>query len=368
VPLSSAERVWIALAALAMLATGGVEAYLYFAGRAASKETSEPGTPIYAASPAQAQRTLSVLAELPGDAPAVAYIDVESLRKLHASPLAGLLGLTGGKSPEDREYQQFVRETGFDYTRDLDRAAVAFWPDGLGEARAGATEDNRAFIVADGRFDEGKIRAYALKAGKVHVSGTENIYEIPGEPAVSFEFLSPRRIAIASGGRSTEFLVSSRSTARDPAFQTRIDRVAGASLFAVARTDSLPKSFYKNFHNSPQIEDLAQSVRSLTLAAQPEGDILKVVLDGESTSAKNALAITTVLEISRMGASAALSGPTTSGQFTNEQDVFLDALIRKSTISHQDRWVRLAFDITPSMLGGGNRTPPAHKAAGSPQE
>ena len=53
---------------------------------------------IYPASPQQAERALGVLGELPPDAPAIGYIDVESLRKLQSSPLAALLGLGGSKS------------------------------------------------------------------------------------------------------------------------------------------------------------------------------------------------------------------------------------------------------------------------------
>jgi hypothetical protein len=295
----------------------------------------------------------------------VAYIDVESLRKVQASPLAALLGLTGSKTPEDREYLQFVRETGFDYARDLDLAAIAFWPDSLGAAPQDKSADNRVFAVADGRFDERKIRAYALKSGTAHPTGIQTIYEVPGTPSTSFEFLSPTRIAIASGTKSRDLLTSSYSPGRDSALQTRIDRVAGAPLFAVARTDRLPNSVYASFRNSPQIESLARSVVGLTLAAQPQGDRLQVVLDGETTSSKNALAITTFLEISRMGFSIASSNSKAFGQLAEERAGFLDALIRQSRISRQDRWVRLDFDITPQMLSG---SPAGQTSAARPKE
>jgi hypothetical protein len=40
----------------------------------------------------------------------------------------------------------------------------------------------------------------------------------------------------------------------------------------------------------------------------------------------------------------------------------MDALVRRSRISHQDRWVRLDFDITPEMLGAGDAASPAGKS------
>jgi len=358
-PLPSAKHAWIASATLALLAAAGIGAYLHVTHRNAPRVADEGGLPIYSATPEQTKRTLEALDELPGDAPSVAYIDVEALRKLHDSPLAALLGLTGGNAAEDREYEQFVQETGFDYTRDLDRVAIAFWFDGLGGRSRAASADNRAFVVADGRFDAEKIRRYALQSGRTRVAGTQTVYDIPGKPPVSFTFLSPTRIAITSGDRSAEFLLASHPRKRDRAFQTHIDRLAGAPLFAVVRTDQLPGRFYASFDNSPQIESLLRSVRSLTLAAKPQGEVLKVALDGESTSANNALTITTLLEISRMGASMAFSDSKPPAQLTHEQTTFLDALIQKSTISHQDQWVRIAFDVTPRMLGSGDLPSPA---------
>jgi hypothetical protein len=362
-PLSSTKRAWLAAGVLVMLAAAAVTACLHFARRSASTAASKAaGPPIYSASPQQIRYTVEVIDELPGDAPGVAYIDVETLRKLQASPLAEILGLRGDPGPEDAEYRKFVRETGFDYTRDLDRAAIAVWFDGLGDSIGAASADSRACAIADGRFNEGKIRAYALKSGRLRVSGSRIVYEIPGKPFVSFEFLSPARIAIASGTRSTELLARRRQTTRDPAFQARIDRVVGAPLFAVLRADALPDSFYANFKSSPQIDSLARTLRTLTLAAQSQRDTLKIVLDGESTSAKDALAISTLLEISRMGASMALPDSKTSAQMSPVQATFMDALVRRSRISHQDRWVRLDFDITPEMLGAGDAASPAGKS------
>ncbi|MBV8549977.1 MAG: hypothetical protein JOY54_01665 [Acidobacteriaceae bacterium] len=66
---------------------------------------------------------------------------------------AGLMKVLAGVRPaEERDYQDFVRQTGFDYTRDVDVLA----------ASADARE---LFFVARGRFDWEKLRRYAEAHG-----------------------------------------------------------------------------------------------------------------------------------------------------------------------------------------------------------
>ena len=364
VALPSAKRVWIGLAVLVLL-LGAVIGFYFHRPPHTPPAAATAGTPVAPASPESPEsprevaQTVGVLNQLPGDAPALAYIDVQSLRKFPGSPVAAILGLTDPNATRDPDYQQFVRATGFDYTRDLDRGAIALWPDGLGEAPQAAANDNRVFVVAEGRFDQNRIRAYVGKLGASQLKGTATIYEVPGTPPIAFEFLSPTRIALTSGSRSADLLIRPHSTTRDRAFQARIDRVAGAPLFAVARTDKLPDSLYASLKNSPEIETLIRSILGLTFTAQPQGGILKVALDGEANSTKNALAISTLLEISRMGASLALSDSKTTSQLTSGQAGFLDALLRQSRISRQSRVVRIALDVTPEMLGAAASAPSA---------
>src|ERR1700719_396593 len=243
-----------------------------------------------------------LLSELPADAPAVAYADVAALRALKNSPLAGLLGLTSPGPEADQEYKEFVRQTGFDYTRDLDKAAIAFWPHSFAVEPGNGIGENRVLAIADGRCDQQKIKAYALRTGKILPSTNPPVYEVPGNPTVSFQFLSPTRIAIASG------------------INARLNRVAGAPIFAVARTENLPQSFYANFANAPQLEKLARSVRGLSLAGKPAGNDTAAALDAECDSVKSAFEISTLLDGFRMVGSMALSDPKALQQMTKEQD------------------------------------------------
>ncbi|MGA8405570.1 MAG: hypothetical protein WB680_00185 [Candidatus Acidiferrales bacterium] len=345
-PVSSTTRAWIVIAVSLLCLLAGGAVYYFRQHRPLPPIVSTlPGAP--AAVPPS-----NILSELPPDAPVVAYIDATTLRSLQNSPLAAALGLASPGPQADRDYANFVRDAGFDYTRDLDHAAVAFWPASIGTP-ANVLGEDRVVAIADGRFDQQKIKAYALRAGKELTRGSQTVYECPGNPPVSFTFLSPTRIALAGGRNATDLLARinlSGSSRRDSAMQSRIDRVTGAPIFAVARTEHLPPSLYDAFHNAPQLEQLARSVQAITLAGQPDGNNLKITLDAESDSLKSALAISILLEGGRMAGSMALSDPNTRRQMTKEQIAFLEALVSQAKITHQNKLVRLVLDITPAML------------------
>jgi len=357
VPLSSAKRAWIVIAVVLLCIVAAAVAYYFWQARPLPPIVSTlPGIPAAGPPP-------DILSQLPADAPVVAYIDAGNLRTLQNSPLAAALGLASPGPQADRDYANFVRDTGFDYTRDLDHAAVAVWPASLGTPDNALGED-RVIAIADGRFNQEKIKAYALRTGKEIAHDQRPVYEVPGNPPVSLTFLSPTRSALASGRNATELLArvspnASTSASRGRAMQSRIQRVAGAPIYAVARTDRLPQSIYAPLHNSPQLEQIARSVQTITLAGQPDRDNLKVTLDAECDSMKNAVQLAFLLETGKMAGSMALSDPRTRRQLTKEQYVFLEALLNRATINHQNKIVRITLEITPDMLAAAPPPKPA---------
>jgi hypothetical protein len=337
-PVSSTKRAWIVVAVLVVLGASGVGAYLYRAHRPLAAPSAGPSP--------------DIMSQLPPGAPVLAYIDVAALRKLQGSPLAAMLGLAGADPKEDRDYQNFVRDTGFDYTRDLDKVAIAAWPTSMVTPNAGIGV-NQAVAIADGRFDQEKIKAYALRTGKAGMQGTQTIYTVPGDPPVSFSFLSGTRIELTDTPNMS-IPASAPGAPDNDAMRARIDRVGGAPIFGVARTDNLPKNFYDNFKGAPQLAALARSVKGLTLAGQPQGDRVDLALDAECDSLTHAAEIATLLDTFRMLGSMALSDPKTRRQMTKEQAAFLAALASQAKVTHQDRWVRLTLGVTPEMLGSPN--------------
>ena len=349
-PMSSAKRVLIAIAALVCVAAIGAAVLLYRWHRPLAGASS-------GAMP-------DLLSHLPADAPVVAYIDVAALKGLQGSPLAAILGLAGANPQQDHDYQDFVRDTGFDYTRDLDRAAVAFWPSSAPTTPRGAAE-NRTLAIADGRFDQAKIKAYALRTGKLVATGGRSFYAVPGNPPVALEFLTPTRIALASGPDAANMLSAPHFAQRDAAMQERINRVAGAPVFAVARTDNLPASFYDGLRSAPQFEHVARSVQGLMLAGQPDGELIHITLDAECDSMTNAIELATVVDSLRLLGSMALADPKARGQMTKQQAALLVAVLNQAKLTHQDRIVRLTLDVTPAILGEENPGPHA-QTRGSP--
>jgi hypothetical protein len=348
VALSSAKRALIAVFVLVLLVCGAAAVYWVRLQRPfpAFSEGKPP----------------DIMNLLPGDAPVVIYIDAQTLRELQGSPLAAVLGLTNPSPQQDRDYADFVRETGFNYESDLDRAAVAVWPAGMATLE-NPLGDDHVFAVAEGRFDQNKIAGYALRTGHIETRGSRTIYEVPGEPPIAFQFLSANRIVIASGKAGDALLGEAAPQARDAAMQARIDRVAGAPFFGVARLDHLSESFYENFRNFSEADKVVRSIRALSLSGKPQGNDILLALDAECDSIKNALEISTLLDIARMYGSVALSDPHTRSRMTKQQVAFAKAFLRSVDVSHQDRLVRITLNTTPDMLQAASAASASHGGA-----
>ena len=94
---------------------------------------------------ARSLTTAALLRRMPAEDALVAYIDFSELRR------GGVLQLLdGSKAGEDPEYQSFVRQTQFDYKKDLDAALVAFAPTGRCgiSLSTGMAEMSQVFRVA----------------------------------------------------------------------------------------------------------------------------------------------------------------------------------------------------------------------------
>jgi hypothetical protein len=99
-----------------------------------------------------------------------AYINLEWIR---ASNVTGELPVV----PHDPEYDQFIRETGFQFERDLDHAAFAIHYPGNA---AGASPETRFSEIFVGKIDGERLRAYLHKiSSSVESYNSTGIYVIP---------------------------------------------------------------------------------------------------------------------------------------------------------------------------------------------
>jgi hypothetical protein len=307
----------------------------------------------------------ALLASMPEDARALLYIDLAELRR---EPFFDDLLSWAPKPDADQEYRQFVRDTGFDYERDLDRVAVAF-------ERHGARKI--FFVVGDGHFDMKKIKAYADKNGAVQNSGGAQIFSLPvaGSSArLLFTFLTKDRLAITNHDDFGSWLHGATAIA-DAEWRERFSRVAGSPVFAVIRSEALKDAFGSESgsedltrratggFSSPQLSSLLAQLQWVTAAGKPQNNKFRVVLDAESVEVKNAQQLTDLLNgvvlLAREGLSNArpqqrLGAPTRQSYLALLKSVEVSRIDRPDTKS-----VRLVFDVTPDLLKSAPTYAPA---------
>jgi hypothetical protein len=323
-----------------------------------------------------ASRVAEMLAVLmehsPGETSGVLYVDVAQLRQ---SPFAQKLFTSAPKPQADAEYTRFIQETGFDYERDLDRAAFS-------ASRHGA--ESIWFAIVDGNFDQEKIAGYLSKIAAVQTRDNHEIFLIPaGSPAasaatssaISLTFLRPDRIAATNGPDISAILATENPGAALAEWQSRFTRLAGSPIFVVARQDasaidSLAAQAPGGLQ-SPQLSALLAQLRWLTLAGQPQSDSLRLVAEGETSSDTVARQLADMLNGVIILAQAGLNDPKARQQLDPEtRAAYLD-LLKSAEVAQMDRQetkaVRVVLEITPSVLNAATRPkPPPPLASQSP--
>jgi hypothetical protein len=307
----------------------------------------------------------ALLSWMPEDARAVLFIDLAGLRR---SPFFADLLAWAPKPDADQEYRQFVRDTGFDYEKDLDRLAVAFEQQGA----------QKIFCaVGDGHFDEKKIKAYAAKNGALQKSGGSEIFSLPiasSSERVSFMFLTKNRLAFTNGKDFASWLRGPKAVG-DAEWRERFARVAGSPVFAVMRNEALKDAFgaepasqdlarrAAGGFSSPQLSSLLAQLQWLTVAGKPENNKLRVAIDGESVEDRNAQQLTDLLNGVALLARAGLSNAKTQQQLGAATRQSYLALLKSVEVSRIDRpdskSVRLLFDVTPDLLKPAQINAPA---------
>ena len=296
----------------------------------------------------------SMLSAMPSGTSTVIFADFSALRQ---SPFTTQL-LTWAPRPQvDDDYTQFLRETGFDYERDLDRVAIA---------AIKRERDTAFFVVADGRFDQKKIDVYASQFGTPNKLAGREIFSVlastaapnPTPRKISLTFLGSDRIALSSGADLAD-LLSTPATGQDAKdWRERFDRLAGSPVFAVIRQDAAPgtalSSRAPGGFQSPQLSSLLDQLQWITIAGKPDGDRLRVVGEGESASDMTAHQLADMLNGILVMAQAGLSGPQVRQQLNPQaRETYLDAL-KGAEVSRIDRGdtksVRVVFNVSPQLL------------------
>jgi hypothetical protein len=313
----------------------------------------------------------SLISELPPRAPYAVYVDVAALR--NAAFLTKLAAMVPAPA-QDREYTEFVRETGFDYSRDLDRVLITTLPEGT---------QSEVWALADGRFDQQKIQAYALRSGRTEQRDGQTVYVIDSTASgneISLRLISPSRIEFVSRTRQVAPgkpapVNSAQGSGPAPApvqvdaaaLRDRIGRVSGSPVYAVLWTDAVPKGVTIGSISLDSITSSIQNLHWLSFTANPEGENLQVALDLECGTMADSLKLEMTLSSLRVLGRMALSQPGTRKQFTPEGATALDKLVKQLDISHDGPHVRVTTVLSPDMISGFAAPPPNPAAAPKPK-
>jgi hypothetical protein len=309
---------------------------------------------------ADASPAPELISEVPAGAPTLIYADLAAIR---ASTFYQQRPDKGPIAIPDRDYADFVQSTGFNFETDLDRVVIASWPAGLSPDQK-KLDQEKTVVVAEGRFDRKKIRDYALRKGKLDHQDGHDVFLFPTEKQpgnnrtdwISITFLDDHRIAIAQGS-SIEPLLSHHDdgAAADPA-RERAARVAGAAVFAITRVPPIPDHFSPGGVQSAQLMKLARSVQWVTLAAQPEGNNLRVSLEGDCRTPTEARELQAALEVFRLVGRAGLESAKTRASMDPVTYGVLETVLKSADVSAMAEQVRIMVEFTPDILKLGEPT------------
>jgi hypothetical protein len=292
---------------------------------------------------AHASPAPEMLSALPAGAPTLVFLDLAAVR---ASSFYQHRPDKGPIAVPNQDYADFVKSTGFDFEKDLDRVVVASWPAPSGK------EPTKNVVIADGRFDRAKIRDYAMRKGKLDRQQGREVFLFPtGDRGGwnSVTFLDEHRIAlVTSPSVAPLFFGHADDPAADPA-RERAARLDGAAAFAITRVPPIPDNFSAGGAQSTQLASLAQSIQWITFAARPEGDDLRVSLEGECDSSSDAQQIKSALELLRMFGRAGLESHKTRQSMDPAALAMLQTLLSTAEVTQAAERVRVLVEITPDV-------------------
>ncbi len=212
---------------------------------------------------ARAVEPARLLARLPVHDSLLLYADFDALRK------AGIVKLLEGvNSRQESDYRDFVRQTKFDYSKDLDSVVAAFGPSGN-------------FMFVKGRFDWDALRAYAIaQHGRCDAILCAMAGSTP-QRRISFFLMRSNLLALAVSTDDTAAL--RLKTAADSAPRVSPDGAIWLSIppSTLRSGDGLPNGTRMFAHSVDRAE-------SVTLTLGPEGDRIAARLNVMCATAQDA--------------------------------------------------------------------------------
>jgi len=286
-----------------------------------------------------------LLSLMPAAGNVAVFLDFAELR---ASPwFAQLLAQAPLPTP-DSDYTQFMQATGFNYERDLERVALSM-------DRQPQTQT--VFAVAEGRFDRRRIEAYGARFGALKTAEGRTLYAVPDSNSprkVYFSFLRDDRIAWAN---DSSYFFQPNSKVSPSEWREHFRRVAGTPAFVILRQDAGAAAALAQapggLHSS-QLATLISQLQWISIGGKPEGNLLRVVVDGEALNENTVHQLKELLSGLVIIAQAGLNDVKLRKQLDPDlRQGYLDSL-NSADIQQLDRGtaksVRIVVDITPQLL------------------
>jgi hypothetical protein len=295
---------------------------------------------------AAAEFPAEVLELVPADASMIVYADLAALRQ---EPLVQRLAAMAPGVQPGTQYAEFIGATGFEYQRDLDRVVLASRLDAAAPASDSGPPPSQTLVIADGRFDQQKIEAYALRSGKAEQHNGRTVYTTPASTPgkmAAFTFLTSGRLALTDSGDISTALGERVRAAVDPALQEQVSRVAGAPLFLVAK----PQAMMPAGRNAGGLSLPLEGLRWVNLAARPEGDRVLLAAEGSCDSPEKAQQLASTLELLRGLLSGVLADPKARGNLPAETAQAITRMFESAQISTEASRVRLLVNVDTAML------------------
>lgn len=299
---------------------------------------------------------------VPSDTTSVVFIDCQALR---TSSFLKKLYDWAPQTQEESDYSQFVRETGFNYERDLQRIFIALTNRGADSATL--------ILLAEGKFNRAKIQAYLTRYGKAAQQGSLQAFTLPAtgsEKALSVAMLGQQRIAITNSPDLFQAMSAAVNDQGHKEWQTRFDRLAGSPVFAVLRQDPALAATVNSATpaglRSPQLAALLNQLQWISIAGKPDGDLLRLVAEGETPSDAISLQLREFLQGIQVLGQNGLNDPQLRREMNpDERAAYLD-LLKSADIQKLDRGetksVRVVLTITPRLLDMAASYKPADAA------
>ena len=167
--------------------------------------------------------------------------------------------------------------------------------------------------------------------------------------STSLVFLSDHRIALVEGSSIAPLLATGSVTGVDP-MRARAAGVAGAAAFVISRVPAIPDNFSLGGIQTAQLASLVRSVQWITLAARPEGDNVRISLEGECATPTDARQLQAALQMARLFGQAALETPKTRQSMDPATFGVLETLLKSADVTQAAERVRVLVEVTPDIL------------------